>query len=117
MPLEEFRKELARTDELKISVKGRRSGKMITLPVWFVHEGNKLYLLAVHGSDTNWYKNVLKNPTIMVSARGKEVTLDAKPIRDKGLLEETVRKFRAKYGADEIKKYYSKLDAAVELSI
>jgi hypothetical protein len=37
---------------------GRRS----PMPVWFVLEDEKLYLLPVRGSDTLWYQNVLKNP-------------------------------------------------------
>jgi hypothetical protein len=32
--------------------------------VWFVWDDGKLYLLPVKGSDTQWYKNVLKNPSI-----------------------------------------------------
>ena len=43
---------------------GRKSGRTISIPVWFVLEGEKLYLLPVHGSDTQWYKNVLQNPLI-----------------------------------------------------
>jgi hypothetical protein len=38
------------------------------MPVWFVLEGEKLFLLPVHGSDTQWYKNVLKKPTIRIDA-------------------------------------------------
>jgi len=32
----------------------------------FVHEGNTLYLLPVQGSDTNWYKNLLVDPTLKI---------------------------------------------------
>ena len=43
---------LSRYRQIKISVVGRKSGKTISIPVWFVLEGEKLYLLPVHGSDT-----------------------------------------------------------------
>ena len=33
---------------------------------------DKLYLLPVQGSDTQWYKNVLKNPSIRIDARGAQ---------------------------------------------
>jgi hypothetical protein len=43
---------LARYRQIKLSVIGRKSGKTISIPVWFVLEGEKLYLLPVKGSDT-----------------------------------------------------------------
>jgi hypothetical protein len=55
---------LARYRQIKLSVIGRKSGRTISVPVWFVLEGEKLYLLPVRGSDTQWYKNVLQNPSI-----------------------------------------------------
>jgi hypothetical protein len=61
---------LARYLQIKIRVIGRKSGCTISIPVWFVLEGEKLWLLPVQGSDTQWYKNVLKNPSIRIDARG-----------------------------------------------
>jgi hypothetical protein len=63
---------LARYRQIKISIIGRKSGQTISVPVWFVLEGEKLYLLPVRGSDTQWYKNVLQNPSIRLDARGVE---------------------------------------------
>jgi hypothetical protein len=59
---------LARYRQIKISVTGRKSGRTISIPVWFDLEGEKLYLLPVQGSDTQWYKNVLQNPSIRIDA-------------------------------------------------
>jgi hypothetical protein len=42
---------LARYRQIKISVIGRKSGQTISIPVWFVLEGEKLYLLPVSGSE------------------------------------------------------------------
>jgi hypothetical protein len=41
---------LSRYREINISVTGRKSGRTISIPVWFVLEGGKLYLLQVQGS-------------------------------------------------------------------
>ena len=68
---------LTRHREIKLSVIGRKSGKTISIPVWFVLEGEKLYLLPVQGSETQWYKNVIKNPQIRIDARGVEAELRA----------------------------------------
>jgi deazaflavin-dependent oxidoreductase (nitroreductase family) len=109
----DLKARLARYRQIKLSVIGRKSGKMISVPVWFVLEGEKLYLLPVLGSDTQWYKNVLKNPSIRIDARGTEAELRAEPITDAKTVESVTEKFREKYGAKDVKKYYSKFDVAV----
>jgi len=45
----DFRRALTSTRELEITITGRQSGQQISLPVWFVHEGETLYLLPVKG--------------------------------------------------------------------
>ena len=104
---------LSRYRQIKITVIGRKSGKSISNPVWFVFEDDKLYLLPVSGSETQWYKNVLKNPAIRVDARGAEAELKAVPITDAKQVKSVVEKFRTKYGAGDVKKYYSKFDVAI----
>jgi len=108
---------LSRYREIKLSVTGRKSGKTITNPVWFVAEGEKLYLLPVRGSDTQWFQNVLKNSQIRVDARGSQAKLEAKPITKTDVVRSVIEKFREKYGAGDVKKYYSKFDVAVVASL
>jgi deazaflavin-dependent oxidoreductase (nitroreductase family) len=107
---------LSRSREINVSVTGRKSGCTISNPVWFVSEGDKVYLLPVKGSDTQWYKNVVKNPSIRIDARGEEAELQAAPITDAAQVASVVDKFRGKYGTD-VKKYYSKFDVAVVAQI
>src|SRR6202162_2843272 len=114
---ETLKDRLARYRQIKISVIGRKSGQTISIPVWFVLEGEKLYLLPVQGSDTQWYKNVLKNPAIRIDARGAGAEFKAVPITDPKQVKSVVEKFRAKYGAGDVKKYYSKLDVAVVVQL
>jgi len=108
---------LSRFREIKITVTGRKSGRTISNPVWFVFEPDKLYLLPVKGSGTQWYKNVLKNPSIGIDARGATADLRAVPITDASRVSSVVEKFRAKYGAGDVKKYYSKFDVAVSAQV
>jgi len=112
-----LRDRLSRYREIKITVTGRKSGRAISIPVWFVLEEDKLYLLPVQGSDTQWYKNVLKNPSIRINARGAEAEFRVVPIADSTRVSSVVEKFRDKYGAGDVKKYYSKLDVAVVAQI
>jgi hypothetical protein len=57
--MDSIKDRLSRSRQINLSVTGRKSGKAITKPVWFVADNDKLYLLPVHGSDTQWYKNVV----------------------------------------------------------
>src|ERR1051326_5142421 len=115
MAFNEFEEALKNTDEIEITVTGRKSGRSISSPVWFVLEGEKLYLLPVKGSDSDWYKNILKTPSMRLNAGGKEWTAEVTPITDKGNVHGIVEKFRDKYGDDQVKKYYSKFDVVVDV--
>jgi deazaflavin-dependent oxidoreductase (nitroreductase family) len=108
---------LTRYREIKISVIGRKSGKTISVPVWFVLEGEKVYLLPVNGSATQWYKNVLKNPSIRIDARDAGSDLRATTVTDAKVVKSVVEKFREKYGASDVKKYYSRFDVAVTIEV
>jgi hypothetical protein len=108
---------LDRAYEITLIVKGRKSGRDISRPVWFVHEGSTLYLLPVQGSDTNWYKNMLVDPTLKISVNGAEISERGKSITDSNSVENIVRKFRSKYGEGDVKRYYPKTDVAVEVAL
>jgi len=112
-----LKNRLSQESEIKLSVTGRRTGRAVSMPVWFVLEGDTLYLLPVQGSDTQWYKNVLKKPLLRINAGGAEAELSAVPVVDAAQVASVVGKFRDKYGASEVKKYYSKLDVAVVAEI
>ena len=116
-PNDALKDRLSRYREINLSVTGRKSGRTISQPVWFVFDvvlhDDKVYLLPVRGSDTQWYKNVLKDPSIRIEARGADAEFQAVAITDQARVSSVVEKFRAKYGASDVKKYYSKFDVAV----
>jgi deazaflavin-dependent oxidoreductase (nitroreductase family) len=103
--------------ELKITVTGRKSGKNISLPVWFVHRQERIYLLPVRGSDTQWYRNVLQTPVMTIAVRGTSTGVKAKPITDAKRVSDIADRFRKKYGTGDVKKYYSKFDVALEIEL
>jgi deazaflavin-dependent oxidoreductase (nitroreductase family) len=117
IPNDSLKDRLSRSSEITITVTGRKSGRAISIPIWFASDDEKLYLLPVQGSNTQWYKNVLQKPSIRVGVRGAEADVKAVPVTDNAEVSAVIEKFRAKYGAGDIKKYYSKLDVAVVAEI
>ena len=104
--------------EITLSVKGRKSGKDIARPVWFVHEGNALYLVPVQGPDTNWYKNFLANQTLKISVSGgEEISARGKSITESSKVRDIMSKFGSKYGDSDIRRYYPKPEVAVEVPL
>ena len=109
----DVKQQLSRSSEITISVTGRKSGRTISNPIWFVFEGNTFYLLPVKGSDTQWYKNVLKNSVMRVESGGAEAEVKATSVTEANQVSSIVEKFRKKYGPGDVKKYYSKFDVGV----
>lgn len=105
---------LKNVSEIELTVTGRKSQRKISRPVCFVYEDNSLYLLPVHGSETNWYKNILHDPEVKISVDGQQYNGSSKAIIDSDKVNEVVNKFISKYGESEVNKYYTKFDVCVE---
>lgn len=116
MPHNDFRTAAQGSSEIQLTVTGRSSGRTHSYPIWFTLDGNTLYLIPVKGSDTEWYKNVLKTPTICLESRGNSLTVNARVITDQTKLDNILKKFREKYGRN-VKSYYPKYDVAVEVPL
>ena len=108
---------LSRSGEITITVTGRTTGRNISIPIWFVFEDTTLYLLPVYGSETQWYKNVLRSPVMRVAAGGAEAEVEAVVVTEAKGVATVAEKFRGNYGAGDVKKYYSKFDVAVVAEI
>lgn len=104
-------------NEITIGVIGRRSGKLIYLPVWFVLEESRILLLPVQGSRTNWFKNLERRPSIKIRVDDKEWEFDAKILRERDRVDYVIARFKDKYGEGEIKRWYSVFDVAVEVPL
>lgn len=112
----DFRAALQSSNEITITVTGRSSGRSLTYPIWFALDGDKLYLIPVKGSDTEWYKNLRRTPTIRLGSRGKTLTASARFLTDEAQLDTVLEKFRDKYGRN-VKSYYPKYDVAIEVPL
>jgi hypothetical protein len=117
MGSEELRGALQDEVEVELTTTGRKSGRESSRPIWFVLEADRVLLLPVTGSDSNWYRNIRKTPSIGLRADGAEYRGDAEAIEDTSRVAHVVQAFREKYGADRVREYYPKTDAAVQVPL
>lgn len=112
-----FLQSLRRRKEIDITVRGRRSGRKITLPVWFVLDDGTLWLLAIHGTRTPWFRNVQADPRVVLHAGPRRRTVEATPLTGAGRVRPVAELFRAKYGRRDVRSYYPRLDGAVKITL
>ena len=108
---------LKKRRQISITVIGRRTGRSIKIPVWFVFEANTLCLLPVYGSRTQWYRNLKKNRAITIQAGSAQRNLRARLLKSKPAVRKVIQRFREKYTAEQIKRWYTGLDAAVQIPL
>jgi deazaflavin-dependent oxidoreductase (nitroreductase family) len=51
---------------LYLTTTGRITGKPREIEIWFVESDAKLYILAEHLHETQWVKNIKRNPRVRV---------------------------------------------------
>jgi hypothetical protein len=90
MASDDFKDALKRTSEVDLTVTGRKSGQESTRPMWFVLDGDRLLLLPIHGTDTSWYRNIVKTPEIRLAADETEFRVTANTIEDPEGVADTV---------------------------
>jgi deazaflavin-dependent oxidoreductase (nitroreductase family) len=115
--VEEFQQAIEGLRTVDLRVTGRSSGRQSKRAVNFVQEGETLYLLPLGGSESNWYKNVLKTPAVQLTAHDAADETKASPIKDAAQVNDVVAKFRAKYGDQTIAQYYAKQNVAVQVRL
>ncbi|MGW5667074.1 nitroreductase/quinone reductase family protein [Micromonospora sp. NPDC003776] len=103
--------------EVELTVTGRKTGRQISRPVWFVLEDDSVFLVPVTGSDSQWYKNVQQTPMVELTVNGTALSSSATPITDASRVNHVVDMFRAKYGPDQIDSLYPKHDVAVQVPL
>lgn len=116
---EGFLDRLGRAGEVSIAVIGRKTGKKISTPVWFVLDGEErnVILVPMHGSSTNWFKNLAKDSRIELRIDENAIPLKARLVRDSKEVERVLDRFRAKYKSAWSESYYTKRDVYVEVTV
>src|SRR5262245_39474818 len=51
---------------LYLTTVGRRTGLAREIEIWFTEMGGRFYLIAEHGENANWVRNIQANPRVTV---------------------------------------------------
>ena len=110
-----LKSSLTKEKVIELTVTGRKSRKLIPRPVWFVLRGSDLLLLPVTGTNSQWYKNILKNPQVKVTASAQTISGKLRLLTGKKEIAEVIQLFEEKYGPGDIKRYYPNPNVAASL--
>src|SRR6267378_3992415 len=115
MKTSSLKSSLTKEKEIELTVTGRKSGKHIPRPVWFALRGTELLLLPVTGTNSQWYKNILRNPEVKITSSGQTITGKLRPITGKREVGGVIHLFEEKYGIRDVKRYYPNPNVAASL--
>ena len=76
-----------------------------------------MLLIPVKGTDTEWYKNIQRNPQVTITSGQQILKGKLNTITLKSQVEDVIALFEKKYGTSDIKKYYPKPNVAASLSL
>lgn len=114
---EDFLSKLKNSDEVKISVTGRKTKKERSTPVWFILQERTVRIVPVKGAETPWFRNLVEDPQISLSVGGASVSSKAKLVPDPAEAGRIVDQLRAKYKSQWSDSYYPRHDTYVEVPV
>ncbi|HJQ85443.1 MAG TPA: nitroreductase/quinone reductase family protein [Candidatus Binatia bacterium] len=89
----------------RITTRGRRTGKPHTVTIWFVVDGNAIYLGTLDAK-RDWVRNAAKTPAIELELDGTRVRGRAHAIADPALEKHVRALLAAKYWAAWIASWF-----------
>ncbi len=89
-------KGVAGRQTLSLTHYGRKSGKPYQVTIWFVVDGDKIYI-GTANVGRQWVRNVLKNPRVRLSMGGETFEGEARFLADRTGHERAQAMVRRKY--------------------
>lgn len=90
--------EVAKRRTVRLTTTGRRTGQPRTVKIWFVVTGpREIAVQHVQGDSANWYRNLLRNPGVMVDFGDGPLRGRARPVEVREEIEQIIRRIRRKY--------------------
>lgn len=75
--------QLAQQEYCYLTTTGRLTGRPHEIEIWFGARDRSLYLLSGGGYESDWVKNLLKNPTVTVRIASYTFSASARLVEDK----------------------------------
>ena len=95
-----FAADLAKIQDqstVTLVTKGRKSGLERRVTIWFVREGESIYVQSGKEGKTDWYRNLRGNPDVKLEFEGLTVGGSAHAVDDAKETERVHQLFREKY--------------------
>ena len=70
------------TSTLELTTVGRKSGQARAVTIWFVYDGERLYVQSGKEGSTDWYRNLSANPAVSLRIGTVALRGRARPIDD-----------------------------------
>jgi deazaflavin-dependent oxidoreductase (nitroreductase family) len=67
-----------------VTTRGRRTGRLHEIEIWFALDGPNLYLISGNGPTADWYRNLLADPHVTVRLGEHTYAAMARPVTDAG---------------------------------
>ena len=83
--------QLAKEDYCYLTTRGRVSGNPHEIEIWFGAQNNSIYLLSGGGQQSDWVKNLLKDPSVKVRIAKHTFSGAARLVKDEK--EETTARY------------------------
>lgn len=97
---------LAEAEELELRTRGRRTGRIHAVRLWFAHKDGLLWLRADERTP-DWLRNLRKHPECSVRIGDQELSARyERPVDRDAALRTLVDLWRAKYGAEWVQPWY-----------
>src|SRR6266567_3731007 len=89
-------KKVAGRQTLRITHYGRKTGKPYEVTIWFIADGDKLWL-ATANKNRQWVKNVQKTPKVKLNIAGERFEGEARFVTDAKQRDAVLAMVRRKY--------------------
>ena len=88
--------KIAPLQTLVLTHYGRKSGKPYDVVIWFVVEGDRMFLGTMN-NNRNWVRNVIAKPKVEFKAGGENFTASVSQITDSALRDHVRNLVQSKY--------------------
>ncbi|HET7419618.1 MAG TPA: nitroreductase family deazaflavin-dependent oxidoreductase [Candidatus Dormibacteraeota bacterium] len=92
--------EAAATEkEVRLTTRGRKSGKPHTVTVWISTDGNRLFIRSGQGMKRDWPRNLEANPAATLKLGGQTIKVRARHLTEAAEVRAVAGYASAKYGS------------------